>query len=57
MRVVLTGRWARGRRHKSLEFRLAANSQHQNCRDSLPGDTGKGTDNEFGAGFYLSTKT
>jgi hypothetical protein len=44
MRVVLTGRWARGRRTKSLvNSRLAENSQAPNPpKTHCPGDTGKG---------------
>src|SRR5271167_1489602 len=44
MRVVLTGRWARGRHTKSLvNSRLAANSQAPKLpKTHSPGDTGKG---------------
>src|SRR5665213_2866110 len=44
MRVVLTGRWARGRRTKSpVSSRLAANSLANKLpKTHFPGDTGKG---------------
>ena len=59
MRVVLTGRWARGRRTKSpMSSRLAANSLGTNCRKlTLRVIQEKGTDQ--GAGqkvLYVSTK-